>query len=171
MHCPRGSYYTTCGAPCRRTCKNYQQARPCRRKCQPGCQCNPGRVWHRDHCVLPSECPPASWFAAQGGPPRGPPRVPVGGWGSHSRHARSQPWARSQATLHSELFLPTHEWPLGTFDGRASVLPCSVREKKGSFGCAQLLEEQFHRGEKSRHQTNIKTNIVQQEKETSNFGA
>lgn len=60
MHCPRGSYYTTCGAPCRRTCKNYQQARPCRRKCQPGCQCNPGRVWHRDHCVLPSECPPAS---------------------------------------------------------------------------------------------------------------
>ncbi|KAM7283706.1 BMP-binding endothelial regulator protein [Ixodes scapularis] len=57
MHCPRSSYYTTCGPPCRRTCKNYQQARPCRRKCQPGCQCNPGRVWHRDRCVLPSECP------------------------------------------------------------------------------------------------------------------
>ncbi|XP_064466328.1 BMP-binding endothelial regulator protein-like [Ornithodoros turicata] len=57
MHCPRGSYYTECGYPCRKTCKNYHRKRPCRRKCQPGCQCNPGRIWHRDRCILPNECP------------------------------------------------------------------------------------------------------------------
>ncbi|XP_050047282.1 BMP-binding endothelial regulator protein isoform X1 [Dermacentor andersoni] len=60
MHCPRGSDYTPCGPPCRRTCKNHHLERPCRRKCQPGCQCNPGLVWHRDRCVPPSECPVAS---------------------------------------------------------------------------------------------------------------
>ncbi|XP_022243225.1 BMP-binding endothelial regulator protein-like [Limulus polyphemus] len=55
-HCPKGAVFTTCGSPCKQTCRNYRRNKPCRRRCRPGCNCPVGTVLSKNRCISTDKC-------------------------------------------------------------------------------------------------------------------
>ncbi|CAK8674391.1 BMP-binding endothelial regulator protein-like [Clavelina lepadiformis] len=58
--CKHGKVFTSCGSPCKTTCRNHHRVRrkkSCQRHCVAGCACPAGYVINNRKCVKATQCP------------------------------------------------------------------------------------------------------------------